>query len=218
MKIKRVFLKGSISCVLTLLLVLLSTIALGATFCVSNETELQSALITANSNGEDNTIKIVQSTYNGNFIYCSTEAYGLTLEGGYTQACAPRTIDPANTILDGGGTDMVLALVSQKATNFSVEGLTLRNGNTSTVDKGGGLYVRTQSGNITLTNNTFTGNTANGDGGGVSVNSSKDIILTNNTISANVAETEGGGHIPFYLFQLTPTENLPKNDALDYVK
>ena len=218
MKIKRVFLKGSISCVLTLLLVLLSTIALGATFCVSNETELQSALITANSNGEDNTIKIVQSTYNGNFIYGSTEAYGLTLEGGYTQACAPRTIDPANTILDGGGTDMVLALVSQKATNFSVEGLTLRNGNTSTVDKGGGLYVRTQSGNITLTNNTFTGNTANGDGGGVSVNSSKDIILTNNTISANVAETEGGGHIPFYLFQLTPTENLPKNDALDYVK
>ena len=191
-------------------------IAFGATFCVINEAELQAALTAAASDGEDNFIQIIQGTYNGNFTYASTEGNSLTVEGGYTEGCASREIEPTNTVLDGGGIGTVLALVSMEAADFSVEGLTFRNGNTSTGEDGGGLYARTE-GHVTLTNNTFTGNTAtSGSGGGAYVygnstltnnlfteNTSGDFgggiyscsyfsVLTNNTISRNTAENQGG--------------------------
>jgi len=114
------------------------------------------------------------------------------VEGGYTQDCASRTIDPANTILDGGGTDMVLALVSQGAAKFSVEGLTFQNGNTSTTDDGGGLYAKPEDGTTTLTNNTFTGNTARNNGGGAYIFGVTGT-LSNNTFTGNTAKYRGGG-------------------------
>jgi len=162
--------------------------------------------------------KLFRETYNGNFTYAATEDNSLTVEGGYTASCASRVIDPANTVLDGGGTDHVLALVRETgAADFSVEGLTLQNGNATAETKGGGLYTRT-TGHVTLTNNTFTGNTAKSSGGGAYVrdtstltdnrfteNTSGDngggiyyssinsLTLTNNTISENTASSQGGG-------------------------
>ena len=67
--------------------------------CVSNATEIQTALTNATSNGRADIIKIEQGTYNGNFIYASTEPYGVTIEGGYISDCASRVIDPTNTTL-----------------------------------------------------------------------------------------------------------------------
>ena len=71
-------------------------------FCVPENTDLQSALDEAAGNGQDDVIKIVQSdiigsNYVGNFIYTSTEPFGLTIEGGYTAGCSSRIVDPANT-------------------------------------------------------------------------------------------------------------------------
>jgi len=186
-------------------------------FCVSDATELQTALTTAAGNGQDDTIQIVQGTYNGNFVYASTEANSLTIEGGYTEDCSSRTIDPENTVIDGGGIDNVLMLVTDGvAANFSVEGLTIRNGRSHTVDKGGGVYVNAGDGELTLrenifiqnsavsqsgggvwcsgsgtfTNNTFTGNSA-GYGGGVRCNGSG--TFTDNTFTGNSAGYGGGG-------------------------
>jgi len=119
------------------------------------------------------------------------------VEGGYTQDCASRTIDPANTILDGGGTDMVLALVSQGAAKFSVEGLTFQNGNTSTTDDGGGLYAKPEDGTTTLTNNTFTGNTARNNGGGAYIFGVTGT-LSNNTFTGNTTAGSGGGAYIYY--------------------
>ena len=197
MKGKRFFPKQSILFISVLSLFLLPTSSIGATFCVGDETELQTALTTAVSNGEDNSIKIVQGTYNGNFTYASTEGNSLTMEGGYTEGCVSRTIAPANTILDGGGTDMVLALVSQGAAIFSVEGLTFQNGNATTVGDGGGLYIKTEGGNVILIDNSFTDNTANSYGGGtyISVTTSDGggyisgtATLNNSVLSASVHE------------------------------
>ena len=215
MKTKRDFPKGFIVCVSLLSLFLIPTSSLGATFCVSDATEFQSALTTAESNGEDNTIQIVQGTYNGNFTYASTEAYSLTVEGGYTQNCASRTIDPTNTILDGGGADMVLALVSQGVATFSVEGLTIRNGNASIVEDGGGLYATTENGNVTLTSNTFTGNTAKGNGGGAYV-SAVITTLTNNTFTENTASGNGGGASIYYSAVTTLTNNTFTGNTANY--
>ena len=80
------------------------------TFCVSDAPGLQTALTTASGNGEDDTIQIVQGTYVGSFIYASTEAFSLTVEGGYTSDCTLRIPDPSNTVLDANGTGSVLLL------------------------------------------------------------------------------------------------------------
>jgi hypothetical protein len=102
-----------------------------ATFCVSDAAGLHTALSQAAANGEDDLIKIQQGTYVGNFVYASYEPNSLTLEGGYTAACASRTIDPANTVLDGNGTGNVLVISTDKGAPAKVDGLTLQNGVTS---------------------------------------------------------------------------------------
>ena len=145
-----------------------SALSFGATFCVDSAAELQTALTTATSNGEDDTIQIVQGTYSGNFIYASTEAYGVSVEGGYASGCVSREVDPANTVLDGNATGNVLVLSSpDQAVKFVVDGLTFQNGNAS--GPGGGLFTLTNDGEVTLTNNIISGNVAgsSGNGGGV---------------------------------------------------
>ena len=169
-----------------------------ATFCVSDSTELQNALIVAASNGEDDTVKIVQGSYVGNFVYSSTESYDVTIKGGYTGNCISQEIDPANTILDGDKASSVLVLVSSNESNFTVQGLSLQNGDASSGgegNKGAGLYVKTAVGNVSVSNCAITGNTANGHngrGGGVYV-SSPTVTMTNNTITGNTANSYGGG-------------------------
>jgi hypothetical protein len=51
-------------------------------YCVADETELIDALDDAKDNGDDDVIKIQQGTYYGNFVYASTESFGVTIEGG----------------------------------------------------------------------------------------------------------------------------------------
>ena len=196
--------------------------------CVSNAIELQAALSTAASNGEDDIIRIVQGTYDGNFVYASTEGNSLTVEGGYTGGCTSRVVNPENTVLDGGGIDTVLALASQGVAKFFVIGLTLQNGNTATGDDGGGLYAISK-GHVTLTNNTFSENTAKESGGGAYVEGSGTLInntftentachgggvcvssnkssLTNNTFRGNTATSSGGG--AYILGAYTLTNNI----------
>ena len=166
MKIENDLFNGFVICISLLLIILIPTSSFGATFCVSDSTDLQTALTTAQSNGEDDTIQIVQGTYNGNFTYASTEVNSLIIEGGYTEDCTSRTIDPENTVLDGGGVDNVLILVTDEvAANFSVEGLKIQNGFASTFAKGGGLHVFSSGGDVAVGNCLFSGNTAEYGGG-----------------------------------------------------
>lgn len=68
--------------------------------------------------------------------------------------CAGRTLDPANTLLDGNQTNTVLALSAPDvAAEFLVEGLTLRKGQPTSVN-GGGLYARVgNDGAVTVNRN-----------------------------------------------------------------
>ena len=79
----------------------------GAEFCVTNAAELQNALSTAATNGQDDTIKVVQGTYSGNFEYNSGKGHSITLLGGYYTGCTSRVVDPANTVLDGHGRSLL---------------------------------------------------------------------------------------------------------------
>lgn len=195
-----------------------------ADFCVSTSVEFANALMTAESNGEDDTIRISQGTYTGIFIYSSAESHSLTIEGGYLLGCASRAADPTNTVLDAGNQWSALELTSTGTSDFTVDGLTLRNGSAKQ-DKGGGLYANTPHGEVTLNNNIINGNSAtgrnqggimyNGYGGGVYVHSTS-ATFTNNIISGNSARganggvnTDGyGGGVYLYVLSATLLNNI----------
>jgi hypothetical protein len=171
--------------------------------CAGAAGELQSALTTAQSNGNDNTIMAVQGTYNGNFIYNSSQGKDITLLGGYTANCASRVVDPSNTILDGGGSGKVLDLSDNNGGNIVVDGFAIQKGSIS--GTGGGVTAYSHSGsgaagNITLTNNIITGNSAQW-GGGVHAGSYSDsgrggaVLISNSTITGNTTTYNGGGII-----------------------
>ncbi|NTW88175.1 MAG: hypothetical protein HGB26_03430, partial [Desulfobulbaceae bacterium] len=171
-----------------------SNLAAGITFPVTNTTELLSALNTAANNLTDNTIRIAQGTYNGEFVYSATTAYNLVIEGGWNADFSARNILASNTILDGGGVKRVLGIVGSG--NVTVEGVTLRNGTwTVSGTGGGGLYINTPGGDVIVRscniNNNISGNA--GGGGMLILSAGGDVTLTGNLVASNHGNGIGGG-------------------------
>jgi parallel beta-helix repeat protein len=171
-----------------------------AEFCVGTKPELDRALEDAQSNIQDDIIRIRQGTYTGNFKYevGELEPYSLTIEGGYKNPRCKKRFDPANTVLDAGGSGRVLTLdSSSEVTNFTVEGLTLQRGNITGAN-GGAMFIR--GAYISLNNNIIRDNYANmdnssngGDGGGIFLSGKEKATLTDNKFINNNAEDDGGG-------------------------
>jgi len=164
-------------CLVTAFFTILLHSAFAFDFCVDpagggTHTDLQAALTQAAGNGQNDTIKVVQGIYLGNFSYNSNEGYNLMIEGGYTSGCGCRKINPANTVLDGNMSGRVLVLEDTDGGDILVEGFTVRNGSGGS-NHGGGIYARSYSsldsaGDITIKNNIVTGNNvADGYGGGI---------------------------------------------------
>ena len=174
-----------------------ASVTQAATYCVDTAWNLKAALVEAATNGQDDIIKIQRGTYVGNFAYNSTESFGLTIEGGYTDNCTSREVDPANTVLDGNQSGRVLKLsCPDHVAEFVVDGVTLQNGIAS--DEGGGLFATAAGGKVTLTNNLITGNSGY-SGGGAWIHGFTSVTVTNNSIKENSASMEqsasavGGG-------------------------
>jgi hypothetical protein len=166
--------------------------AWGEDFCVSSEAELNIALATAASNGENDIIKVREGLYIGSFIYASTETFGVSIEGGYTSGCATRMVDATNTVLDAQGRGPVLVLsVNGIANDFIVDGITIQNGDV-TGNRGGGLYVDT-FGRINIFNNIVKNNKCSNAGGGFSLYNITAANITNNLIYDNNSNSVGGG-------------------------
>jgi hypothetical protein len=167
--------------------------ASAADFCVSDATALQAALNAAAANGQTDRVRVVQGTYTGPFVYTSSELYALQVLGGYAAGCATRTLDAANTTLQGDGANRVLTLTATNGGAFTVEGVTI-SGGVRTGD-GGGLYASTIS-NIYLRDNVISSNTATGKGGGAYIASEQIMYVERNTFSTNGGNyntDQGGG-------------------------
>jgi hypothetical protein len=192
--------KGLFGCFLLVLCILFLTgVAGAADFCVSSAAELQAALTEASGNGQDDVIRIVQGTYEGNFVYDSTESNSLTIEGGYRKKCGRRQGDPATSVLDAKNSGRVLEISCPGApADFVVDGLTIRNGNV-TAGIGGGLLICTNRGSTTVTNNTVSDNSAP-SAGGIYICEAEEITLTTNNIGYNVSTESSapGGLFPVY--------------------
>ncbi len=171
-----------------------ANLAAGVIFPVTNTTELLAALHTAANNTTENTIRIAQGTYTGEFVYSASTAYKLVIEGGWNADFSGRNILASNTILDGGGVKRVLGIVG--ADNVTVEGLSLINGNWNVSGTGGGgLYINTPGGAVIVRSCNISNNISGSAGGGgtLILSDGGDVTLERNTIASNTSPSSGGG-------------------------
>ncbi len=136
----------------------ISSPAKSATFTVSTSAELQSALTTAQSNGEDDSITLNTGTYTTTgtaFTYNATagENYSITLNGNESN----------NVVLDGDHNNSVINfdlsnVLSKTKADVILQNLTFQNAN------GNGLYIL-QASNVTISHGIFSGNTGAVSGG-----------------------------------------------------
>ncbi|MGH2582693.1 MAG: sortase [Anaerolineales bacterium] len=117
---------------------------------------------------------------------------------------ATKTISVSGTILDGGGLLTISGggvrrvFTVNSGVTATLQNLTIANGLCSGCN-GGGVYYSTNSGTLTITNVTFSGNKAQnttggvggGGSGGAIYHSSGTLVVSNSTFSGNTVETIG---------------------------
>ncbi len=169
----------------------------GAVINVPGDTDLQSALDTAENNSEDDTINIAAGTYDASgstfsYIPAAGENCSLTVIGA----------GAGSAILDGGNSKQVMkintaGLVPDSSGHITVTGITFENGiQMGGEEAGGGLYVRTNQANITIEDCEFRGNVANLEGGGLYVRTSQaNIIVEDCEFIGNTADVLTGGGV-----------------------
>ncbi|MDW8434521.1 MAG: right-handed parallel beta-helix repeat-containing protein, partial [Aquificaceae bacterium] len=165
------------------------------TTTVNSVGALQQALTQAQSNNQDDVICIQAGTYQvtQTLTYITPNGDGghkLTIKavGGTVTLNGNNSVQIMRIDTDSDNS----ASTSDAQADVTIEGITFQNGNNSSGD-GGGLYVKTREANITLTNNTFSGNQAQYGGGAYAGSGSGTVTLTNNTFSNNTAQYDGGG-------------------------
>ena len=104
--------------------------ARAAVFCVKTAAELTGYLGQAQSNNENNTIKIVAGTITPStgFAYSMTNAFNLDIEGGWSDDCSTQRRDAGLTILDGTSTSAgAFYLLTYAGGNITLRYLTIKN-------------------------------------------------------------------------------------------
>ncbi len=169
-----------------------------ADFCVSDVTGLESALATAASNDESDTIKIQEGVYltTSELVVGSAQDQNVALIGGYDVGCSGRRTKPSMTVLDGQGDHRVLTVLMTSG-QFWFEGLTVRNGNAAL--NGGGMVAGNLSGgtiDVVIRHNIFHDNQAGSFGGAFSGGSDLGTFeMTNNLIFGNNASNYGAAMV-----------------------
>lgn len=175
-------------------------------------TDLQTALDTARTNGQDDMIYLQTGTYDASTAGAAAFEYGPTsndnmaviLSGGWDSGYTSQSEDPSLTLLDGGNNSRVLEIVADSTgiyITFTLENLTVQNG--KSVNVGGGIYAYTGaagSGNygnidLTLNNCLVQNNDSDSNGGGWYSNCYFEIY--DSTFSGNTAGS-GGAMIIYY--------------------
>ena len=180
-----------ISCTLIVILLAISAPASGYYFAVSDQGSFQSALTTAASNGQADTIDVA-GTFNvsGSLTYYASlnENYALTI------------ISYSAASLSGDGINRVLSVDSTGVQNnnddnvhFTVRGIAFQNGYGDLY--GGGVYMDGHKADMTIENCNFASNGASSGGAGANAYSSSGTVTLKgcNFTSNKTYEGEGGG-------------------------
>ncbi len=171
----------SIKKAVLILLLLFNYFIFSANFIVNNPSQFQSALNTASSNGQNDTIIVNSGTYNVNpsLTFSSNENYSLCIRGS------------GNPVLDGANTRQVLQITTTAPSAvIIVEGLTIQQGR---ADYGGGLNILTQAAAVYINNCTVNDNTANFVAGGINIFSNTgNISVTGSSFNRNSSPNTSG--------------------------
>ena len=202
----------------------------GAVFCVTTPNELSAALITADSNNENDIIRVAQGTYTrtvggsfGSYVYFgANETHSLEIIGGWTpffdNPCGELFADTAyQTTLDADDEGRVLYL--HTAGDVTIRNLSFINAyidiNDHPNQNGGGLRVILEDpggiGNsvteVTVENSSFLGNHAFG-AGAVLVTGEGRFTFKNNMVVLN--EHDSGANV----VNLQASENYAINNTI----
>ncbi|MDX2077622.1 MAG: hypothetical protein SFZ02_14430 [bacterium] len=201
--------------------------ARAATFSVCTLTDLTNAITTANSNTQADVIN-----FNCSATLIFTSQFTILDDGagnGITINANGNTV-----IFDEVGDDNRFFVVDTGA-SLELNGLTLQNGNAA----GGGAIVNIVGGTLTISNSTFSGNSASTDGGaifnygsltisnstfsgnsatfgGAIFNSDRNLTISNSTFSGNSASNDGGAiHSSMSSFLTISNSTFFGNSATD---
>ncbi len=173
--------KTSACYVLSIFLFLLIPESKAALFTVSTASAIQTALNTAASNGESDTVLIQNGTYHltASLTYSSSEGYSITVMG------------QTSTVLNGNDNVRPLDIrTTVDNADIFVKNLTIEHGRG---DYGGGIYLETTTADIVMSNCTVNDNTGTVICGGADIYSDYgDITVTNCSFERNSAPNTTG--------------------------
>lgn len=167
-----------------------------AEFCATTSAELESALLSADNNGQSDSIKIAEGVYDapiGGFNFNSFENFDIEISGGWREffgnPCGQILSGNAfNTVLDGMSTERALYVRVQGDADVEIRNLFFANGlGNDLIQRGGGLLVNGVEGyvgDILIENNAFLNNSAQ-FGGAISFFRGDRVTIRNNLITIN---------------------------------
>ena len=191
--------------------VFLPALAGAAVFHVSNQSEFQAALNSAQGNNQNDVINVqaditITTTY---LFYVGESGHTLIINGNGHSLDGGNSVQIMNIDTTGYGPDTV--------SDITIRDLTFQNGSNSGA-QGGGLYVVTKAADLTLEGCAFSGNSATLSGGGAYVFSdSGTATFTNNTFNRNSTGYSGGGaFVSTNSGTVTLTNNTFNRNSADY--
>lgn len=180
--------------IILFIVLLLPSFLNAATFNVSTPSQLETALSTAESNGEDDLINISTGTYSltASLSYDTQkfdEKQALTLQG----------VD-GDVILDGKNLNSRPLFIRTANADLTIRDISITNGYAQEGDNGAGLFVNISGGDFFLENckitNCFAGAfyfTNSGGGAYITAGGGSNVSIRNCVIAGNTAKGEGGG-------------------------
>ena len=165
-----------------------STSAYAATSCVNTPLQLAIALSVAQSNGEDDVIKVEVGTYllggELDYIAAPTEAHDLTISGGWAPGCSALS-SSGSSALDGQNAVRPLYVAAGANSRVNIVNLTFQHGNAAT-NAGGGLSMAASTNSILdVESSIFISNKCATTIGGAIFMSGEVIYLKNSLVIAN---------------------------------
>ena len=206
----------------------------GATFNVTNETELSNAITTSNSNGEDDIINITNSgtiTLTGDLPQIisdggyeieinNTSGGTVTISGGYTRRIffvngGDLTINGLRIVNGYAGVPAGSIGGGIRALNCS---LTINNCEikyNTAINHGGGIYM--SDGSLNIVNSEISSNvTAVYHGGGINIFQNSTVTITGSLIDNNTTNRNGGGIYLYNNSTLTVANSTINSNEADY--
>jgi hypothetical protein len=165
-----------------------------ATTCVSTAAGIQSALTVAQSNNQNDAIRIVAGSYalSSGLVFNATEAHALSIGGGWNSGCSAFT--GASTTLNGQNLVGLLNVANSNG-DIHVEHLTFASGNVATAF-GAPVLLTSNSGSVYADLDIFIGNHATAGIGALDAySSSGSVFVRNNLVIGNHGALMGGAFV-----------------------